>query len=492
MGVMVKHLKQLSDGRWQYRRVWPEEVRKVLPELTTEVKKKFAEGTNKAAAIRWALDQDQKADALIAKVRSGAADIEHEEQTTEAVASWFNQSRDEWDKVAAAAWTQDRFGEPIEVETTYRDIERDRILVEAAKRTGTAPDGNPKTLTLEEDLKLTALKTDEPPSVRMSINRAFDFYVERHLGTREDKATEAARAQALDHFGDIPLDRITRALASDWTHFLAKSRNQGAATIKKRIGSIKAVINFAKDQGRYTGDNPFARLAPPRHAAGAQKRLPFHKTHLEAINAHLERPRIKAETSDIVWLLQLTGCRPSEVGGLQAEDLNLTANIPYAYVRWTPDKRTKTVQSKRRVPLLGPALEAARTAKKRRPTGWLFPTLAPKSGDANDNPRMSARINKTIRSAGVHKTKRLVTYSFRHTMAEALDRAGVGQVVRDRVLGKQKADQYGANELPMEDALTALETAIPLLGDVDSIEYTADELKITPARDGDEERDELE
>jgi integrase len=484
MGVTVKHLKLLEDGRWQYRRVWPQDVRKAVPDLTSEVKKKFDEGTTKAAALRWSLDQDQKADALIAKVRSGAADIEREEQTTETVIRWFNQNRDEWDKAITTSWAQDRFGTPIEVETTQRDYERDLILDAAMKREGTAPDGNPKQLTLEEDLKLTALKTNEPPSIRMTLSRAFDFYVERHLGNREDKATETARQQALDHFGDIPLDRITRAMASDWAHYLAKSRSQGAATIKKRIGSLKAVINFAKDQGRYTGDNEFARLQPPKHAKAPEDRLPFHTSHLAAIGRHLEAPRVRQETKDLVWLLQLTGCRPSEIGGLKAEDLNLTANIPYAYVRWTPDKRTKTVQSKRRVPLLGPALEAARRAKKRHPSGWLFPTLAPKSGEANDNPRMSARINKTIRASGIHKTGRLVAYSFRHTMAEALDRAGVGQVVRDRVLGKQKADRYGANELPLEDALAAMEAALPLLGNIDAIEYSAEELKITVKDDG--------
>ena len=479
MGVMVKHLKQLKDGRWQYRRVWPAEVRDAVEGLTGEVKRKFPEGTTKTAAIRWALDQDQKADALIAKVRAGGADIEREEQTIETVARWFNQSRDDWDKPLVSSWSEDDYGQPIEVETTNRDIERDRILEGALKREGAAPDGYPRSLTLEEDLKLTTLKTNEPPSVRMTINRAFDFYVEHHLGNRDDKATETARQQALDHFGDIPLDRITRAMASDWTHFLAKSRDQGAATIKKRIGSLKAVINFAKDQGRYTGDNPLSRLQPPKHAKASQDRLPFHTTHLDAITEHLEGPRVQEETKDLVWLLQFTGCRPSEIGGLKAEDINLTDNIPYIYVRWTPDKRTKTIQSKRRVPLLGPALEAARRAKLRHSSGWLFPTLAPKTGKANDNPRMSARINKTIRAAGIHKTTRLVAYSFRHTMAEALDRAGVGQVVRDRVLGKQKLDRYGANELPLEEALAALELAVPLLGGVDTIEYTAEELKIT-------------
>lgn len=479
MGVVVKHLKQLNDGRWQYRRVWPKDVKVAVPDLTNEVKKVFPESTSKSAAIQWALRQDQSADALIAKVRSGAAEIEREEHSIERVARWFQQERNGWDEIATSYWSTNEFGQPIEVEETYRELEVERLVAEAARRAGTAPDGSPRAFTSEERLKLEALRRDEAPQVRMTLSRAIDFYVERHKGGREDKAIKAGRDQALEHFGDIPLDRLSRAMAADWTHALAKSRNHGAPTIKKRIGTLRAVINFATKQGRFEGNNPFSQLEPPSYAKGPQKRLPFHASHLEAIAVHLESPRVRQETKDIIQLLQFTGCRPSEIGGLKAEDLNLTANIPYAYVRWTPDKRIKTTQSKRRVPLIGPALEAARRAKGRQPTGWLFPTLAPRSGDANDNPRMSARVNKAIRASGVHKTKRLVAYSFRHTMAEALDRANVGQVVRDRVLGKQKADQYGANELPLEEALSALDQAVRLLGGTDPIEYTAEELKIT-------------
>ncbi len=246
MGVVVKHLKQLSDGRWQYRRVWPKNVKAAVPDLTNEVKKVFPKSTSKSAAIQWALRQDQSADALIAKVRSGAAEIEREEHSIERVARWFQQERNGWDEVAITQWSTDDCGQPIEVEETFRELEVERIVAEAARRSGTAPDGSPKAFTSEERLKLEALRRDEAPRVRMTLRRAIDFYVERQRGGRDDKATAAAREQALEYFGDIPLDRLSRAMASDWTHALAKSRGQSAATTKKRIGSLKAVINFAK------------------------------------------------------------------------------------------------------------------------------------------------------------------------------------------------------------------------------------------------------
>ncbi|WP_338419082.1 tyrosine-type recombinase/integrase [Marinicauda algicola] len=120
-------------------------------------------------------------------------------------------------------------------------------------------------------------------------------------------------------------------------------------------------------------------------------------------------------------MLRLTGCRPSEIAGLKVEDLQLNTDIPYAMVRWTDDRRLKTPQSQRRVPLVGVALEGARELARIRKTGWLFPSLAPKDGQGNTNPAMSQRVNKLIRAAGIPKTEQLVAYSFRHTMIEALD-----------------------------------------------------------------------
>lgn len=478
MGVLVKHLKQLKDGRWQYRRVWPKDVREAVKDLSLEVKKTFPTGTNRDAAIGWALEQDRKADALIAKARSGALEIEQTEATYEAVAKWFHENRDRLDEVVLSYAGEDEHGDGIEVDETERDFERERILLEATKREGESPRGGPRSLTLEEQLQLDALRSDSPPSITMTIGRAFDFYVERQLGGRRTKAADAARLQALEYLGDIPLDRLTRWMASDWTHYLATKRAQKAATIQKRVGTVKAVINFAKEHGRFSGENPFSRLQPPKQAKPSVERLPFHRRHIEAILKHTEGSRVLEETKDIIELLLYTGCRPSEIGGLTAGDLSLNGEIPYVIVRWTPDRRLKTAQSKRRVPLLGEALNAASRALERQQSGWLFPAVAPKSGEANDNPLLSARINKHIRAAGVHKTPRLVAYSFRHTMAEALDRASVGQVVRDRVLGKQKADGYGANELPVSEAKAALEAAIPLLGHIDEVEYTQAELAI--------------
>lgn len=479
MGVLVKHLKQLKDGRWQYRRVWPRDVREAAKDLSLEVKKTFPTGANRDAAIRWTLEQDRKADALIAKARSGAIENEQTEATYEAVAKWFHENRDRLDEVALSYAGEDEHGDLIEVDETERDFERERILLAATKREGESPRGGPRSLTLEEQLKLDALNLDSPPVIRMTISRAFEFYVERNLGGRWNKATEAARQQILEFLGDISLERLTVRMASDWTYYLAHKRSQKAATIQKRVGTVKAVINFAKKHGRYSGENPFSRLQPPKQAAPSLERLPFHKRHIEAIAKHLEGSRIRQETRDLVDLLLLTGCRPSEIGGLKVDDLSLDSEIPYMLVRWTPDKRLKTTQSRRRVPLLGRALEAARRASERQRSGWLFPSVAPKSGAANDNPSMSARINKLIRAAGVTKTPKLVAYSFRHTMAEALDRAGVSQVVRDRVLGKQKADQYGAKELPLGEAKAALEAAIPILGHIDEVEYSQDELSVT-------------
>lgn len=106
------------------------------------------------------------------------------------------------------------------------------------------------------------------------------------------------------------------------------------------------------DHGMIEGENPFARLKVPKAAKKSTERKPFHKTHLEAIQYHLNNSKTSEETADVVRLLAFTGCRPGEIAGLRVQDVVLSGSIPYLYVRWTENVRLKNKQSTRRVPLV--------------------------------------------------------------------------------------------------------------------------------------------
>jgi integrase len=403
-------------------------------------------------------------------------------QTAQQVADWFEREKRLLDHVNIVVAATDEDGVEIEIEETQKDLEIERILDQARTRSGANSAGHPLELTAEEQLKLKALETGKPPEIDLSVSAAYEVYLEQHLRGREDKAAKVSVDQFIEFAGDVELKSITRRTVTKWFGHLSDVRRQAPGTLRKRLTMMKAIYNYVLDQELVSGSNPFARAKMSKDMEGAvNERLPFHTVHLEAIDRYLATSKVQDETRHVVSLLKHTGCRPSEIGGLRAEDIILTGDVPFIVVRWTDERRLKTQQSTRRIPLIGEGLEAARAARLARPQGWLFPSLAPTSNEANDNPNMSARIRGVIRRAGVHNSPKLVPYSFRHTVAAALDQSpGLTQIIRDRVLGRGKPDKYGAREQPLEVSRDALEKAIERLGAVDEYLYSREELTITP------------
>lgn len=474
MRIVLRYLKRLPNGKFQYRRAWPPDVREAVPNLPRERKKTFTspDGTE-ATAITIALKLNAEFEALLTRVRRGLEAEASAWRTDEKVRRWFTDNQATLQQTVSTVIVEDESGFLVEEEVTEADLVADAILVEASKREGVDLAGNPERLTREEAVKTRALYSGQLPEPQLSVKDAYDLYTEKHLGGRDDKAVNTAFAQFVEFAGNVPLSSVTRRTVHEWMEWLIKSRGQSSGTLKRRLGAMKAIVNFARDRELFDGQNPFERIKPPQSAKAPEDRLPFHRKHLDAIEAYVrDANRLRIETKYLLFLLRYTGCRPSEIGGLQAEDLQLNGAIPYAMVRWTDERRLKTRQSQRRVPLIGQALDAAKALAKQRKSGWLFPTLAPKHALGNENPALSARVNKAIRSAGVPKSRRLVAYSFRHTMAEALDQVTtISHKVRDRVLGRGKPDQYGAKEQPLEVTLDAMNAAIPLLGRIDEVMY---------------------
>lgn len=450
-----------------------------MPELSRELKKTFSAGLSRLQAIKEAERWDKFFQGTLHEVRSGARNNMQELELREHVARWYRENKHALSMPIHTEVVLASDGDIVEVQETTKDLEIERILQEAEKQFGTDDFGHPKNLTPEQRLKLETLREGKMPELELTISRAVQIYVERHCDGVEKRSTQVAKEQAIEFFGDVPLSEIDRALANDWAYELAKVRGQSHSTIMKRTGALKAVVNYVKDHGLYSGDNPFARLKPPKIAKKSEERLPFHEVHLEALKRYMENSNLKQETKDILELLLHTGCRLSEIAGLKAADVQIDADIPYIYVRESEGRRLKNAHSRRRIPLVGKALEAARNCLKRSPEGWLFPTLAPSTFNHNDSDKLSARLRKVIKKAGISQTGRLVPYSFRHTMAAALNMTeGLDLITRERLMGHEKIDRYGASDPSLETSLEALEKAIPLLGKVDPVEYTEDELRI--------------
>ncbi|HBH89768.1 tyrosine-type recombinase/integrase [Ponticaulis sp.] len=479
MGIMIKNVKLGKDGKYRFRRKWPDDVRAAFAELPRELKQTFSSGLTQQQAAIKAAELNSIFDERVNSVRSGRLEQMTEEQAHAAVAEWYARERNNLSQVAVSFMAEGTSLGAIEVEETVADFELDAIIEEASKQFGVDEFGHPKQLTAEQKFKIEVLNKGKMPQLKMTISRAIDYYVEHQRSGVATQSEKSAKDQAIEFFEDVPITDLTRLDANRWAQHLASVRGQSGSTVSKRIGTLKATFNVLLDHGMIEGDNPFARLKVPKAAKKPIGRKPFLTSHLRAIERYLETSRVSEETVDVIHLLMFTGCRPGEIAGLRVQDVVLSGPIPYVYVRWTENVRLKNEQSTRRVPLVGGALEAAKRSVERVGEGFLFPILAPREGSERKNNNLSARVNKCIRAAGILKTEALVTYSFRHTMAAALDLTEtVNEFTRERFLGHAKKDDYGSSELPLDRALAALEAALPNLGNVDAIEYTEEELRI--------------
>lgn len=478
MRIILKHIKLLPNGNFQYRRVWPQDVRNALPDLGRELKRTFESSLGRDGAILRAVSLDRQFDQTVRSIRENQGQPPVWE-AVQRVQTWYEDNKHELGSVIYQTTGYTHQGDKIDIEETAADMEIERIIEAATKRTGKDDRGYPVELSMDERLKLEILNTGSVKTPPLNVEQAFALYTEKKKNGRVDRSAKVAIAQFVEFHGNVELGSIRSSRVMDWLDHLVNARKQGYETVMKRVGAMKAIVNFAIRRGAFDGKNPFVGHKAPDHAKATLDRLPFHRVHLDAIDRYLKEGGARDETRWVIALLKQTGCRPSEIGGLRAEDLSLDSEIPFALVRWSEDRRLKTTDSERRVPLLGEGLEAARSAFKRHSKGWLFPTLAPGSANLNDNQAISARINAVIRRAGIAATPRLVCYSFRHTMAAALDQTpGIAHAVRERALGRQRA-QYGTREAPIPETYEALQQAMLRLGDSDEVLYEPGMLEIT-------------
>jgi integrase len=143
-----------------------------------------------------------------------------------------------------------------------------------------------------------------------------------------------------------------------------------ASTVGRELSILSAVVNYGiRELGLPDSTtNPFhglpvARVAKGRGQKPGEKRDPLPPEVLKAA-----RQRVLAACNpalQLVWrILEGTGCRLAEVTGLTVDDVDASGPFPNIRVTWNENRRLKTETSRRHVPLVGDALEAAKEALK--------------------------------------------------------------------------------------------------------------------------------
>lgn len=134
---------------------------------------------------------------------------------------------------------------------------------------------------------------------------------------------------------------------------------------------------------------------------------------------------LNAEARDILLISIETGCRQSEIHDLPPEAIVLDAAIPHILVANSDGahrREIKNLASKRKVPLVGVALAAAR----RNPDG--FPRYRGKGG-------YSGNVNGRLRTSGLLPTPEHTIGGLRHSWESRMEAYRVSETQRGQMMG---------------------------------------------------------
>jgi integrase len=143
---------------------------------------------------------------------------------------------------------------------------------------------------------------------------------------------------------------------------------------------------------------------------------------------------------DMRWLIALvsdTRMRLGEAAGLERSHVVLNNEVPHIIVEETDRRRLKTKTSRRRIPLVGVALWAARRAVEAsliNGTPYLFPRYN-KQSSTNSN-SASNGLNKWMKE---HTHPQYVLHGFRHAMRDRLREVDCPSDVMDGIGGWSRA-----------------------------------------------------
>ena len=168
--------------------------------------------------------------------------------------------------------------------------------------------------------------------------------------------------------GDRHVREYTREDAKLFVDHLEIKGNK-TATIRRRINSLSAIMNYAYSELDLDKRNPFTRLFIRNEGHDVSKRGTFSKEQLK--QGYDKALSSKSTVKLLMPLLGETGCRLAEIGGLRLEDIDL--NNYLIHIRPNPARRLKNKTSKRVLLLVGYAQLPMEQALTQVIDEWLLP-----------------------------------------------------------------------------------------------------------------------
>ena len=206
------------------------------------------------------------------------------------------------------------------------------------------------------------------------------------------------------------------------------------ATIRRRINSLSAIMNYAYSELDLDKRNPFTRLFIRNEGHDVFKRGTFSK---EQLKQGYDTALASGSTVKLLMpILGETGCRLAEIVGLRLEDIDLENDL--IHIRPNPARRLKNKTSERVLPLVGYARTAMVQAMSQADDEWLYPRYI-KAGHCYATHASNA-LNKWLR----RDFGGLTAHSLRHTFRDRLRAVECPMDMIDQIGGWRSVGGVGA------------------------------------------------
>lgn len=258
-----------------------------------------------------------------------------------------------------------------------------------------------------------------PEPISLTVAQACDLFLDwcqRHNAARTYEWYQDYLQDFCDAHGGL---RALQLKPFHVTHWLDRHKGWGDGSRRCAITALKRVFNWAENEGLLPA-NPLRRVRKP--PARRRDRILSPKEKADILAAIKDE-----EFRQFVLAMQETGCRPSEVARVTADDVDLERGV------WVLRKhKTQRWTGQPRLVYLTPAMvELTKSLMSRWPEGPLF--RGPRSGRPFSRNAIRCRF-KRLREKLPH-LKGVISYCYRHSFATEALVNGVPAAIVAELLG---------------------------------------------------------
>lgn len=269
-----------------------------------------------------------------------------------------------------------------------------------------------------------------PP--KLLLSEVAEEYLE--LKAIESKPTHLAVDVLCGVAGDREISTYTREDAKAFLKLL-HDRGNSTGTIRRRVNSISAVLNYGFAELDIDKRNPFSRLVIRAEGQDRKKRGTFTKEQLQ--DGYAEALGGNSNVRLLMPILGETGCRLGEIVGLRVDDVDLDNDV--LHIRPNALRRLKTAGSERSLPIVGFAKIALCKALRGSADGWVFPQYI------HDNGCRATHASNALNKWMKQRFDGLTAHSLRHTMRDRLREVEAPLELIDQIGGWSSVNNIGSS-----------------------------------------------